>query len=81
MLHLAESAAKLAWPNALRWRPFTAEGRVLPLNLFKFAPCARLRLPPVWSFIFSMIDVLPLLSRPTMRTFTCDGREAVGGSG
>jgi hypothetical protein len=37
MLHLAESAAKLAWPNALRWRPFTAEGRVLPLNLFKFA--------------------------------------------
>jgi hypothetical protein len=36
VLHLAESAAKLTWPNALRWRPFTAEGRVLPLNLFEF---------------------------------------------
>jgi hypothetical protein len=35
MLHFAESAAKLTWPNALRWGPFTAEGRVFPLDLFK----------------------------------------------
>lgn len=36
------------------------------------------------TFIFSMIDVLPLLSRPTMRMFTCEAHaydRTEGGSG